>query len=296
MSWSMSDVASQNGKLFLVTGSNAGIGFATSYLLAGKGGKIVMACRSLEKGQDALNRLKTMVPGADVSLMQLDLASLASVRSFAEAFLAKYDRLDVLINNAGLMMPPLGRTADGFELQFGTNVLGHFLLTGLLLPVLINTPPARIVSLASLAHWNGRIDLNNLNAENSYGKINAYCQSKLANLMIAYELQRRLARAGYDIVSVAAHPGATKSDLGRHSLSVRFGQLFAQSVEAGAMPSIRAAVDPAVKGGEYFGPGGFLTITGPAVQQPSSKRSHDETVAKELWNRCETLTSIAYLN
>lgn len=295
MSWTMNNAGSQQGKTFLVTGANAGIGHSTARQLAEKGARVVMACRSVEKGEAALRQLQAAVPGADIRLMTLDLANLASVRAFATEFLAQHDRLDVLINNAGVMMPPAGRTADNFETQFGTNVLGHFALTGLLLPLLDRTPQARVVTMSSVAHWDGKIDFANLNAEKGYRSWRAYAQSKLANLMFAYELQRRLQRSGVSTISLGAHPGGTKSDLGRHNILLKMASPFAQSTDAGALPSLRAAVDPDARGGEYYGPGGLGTFAGAPVKQRSSRRSHDEAVAKQLWQACEELSGTRYL-
>lgn len=295
MAWSMADVASQNGKTFLITGSNTGIGYATARLLADKGATIIMACRNLTKGEQALAQLRADVPGVDCQLMTLDLASLKSVRSFAAQVNKRHQKLDVLINNAGVMIPPLGRTEDGFETQFGTNVLGHFALTGLLLPLLDKTPQARVVTLASIAHWPGRIVFDNLNAEKSYSRIGAYCQSKLGNLMFAYELQRRLQRSGSSTLSIAAHPGGTRSELSRHNPVVNLFARLAQPTEDGALPSIRAAVDTKAKGGEYYGPRGPGTIAGAPILQRSSQRSHDPAVAERLWARCEQLTEVSYL-
>lgn len=298
--WDMNRVGSQAGKTVLITGSNTGIGFATAMLLARKGAAIVMACRNTAKGQQALARIAAAAPAAPLSLVQLDLASLDSVRACATEVTQKCARLDVLINNAGLMMPPLQRTTDGFEIQFGTNVLGHFAFTGLLSPLLLRSPASRVVWLSSLAHWTGRIDFDNLNAERHYGKWRAYAQSKLADLMLAYEMQRRLQRSGATTIALGAHPGGTKSDLSRNNgmlqLFDRFGGAFIQATEDGAMPSVRAAVDPDAVGGDYYGPGGFATFTGPATKQRSSRRSHDEAVAIRLWERCEQLTAVHWLD
>lgn len=294
--WSAADIATQQGRTVLVTGSNAGIGFATARLLAAKGARVVMACRSTQKGEAALTRIRSEFPGSELQLLTLDLADLESVRRFATQMLTQHERLDVLINNAGVMMPPMGRTADGFETQFGTNVLGHFALTGLLLPLLVRTPASRVVTLASVAHWAGRIDFDNLNAEKGYRSWGAYAQSKLANLMLAYELERRLRRAGNSTtISLAAHPGGTNSDLGRHNLLLRAMSPFAQSIDAGALPSLRAALDAAAGGGDYYGPAGLATLSGPPVKQRSSRRSHDEAVAVRLWARCQQLSQVSYL-
>ncbi|MET0984872.1 MAG: oxidoreductase [Steroidobacteraceae bacterium] len=295
----MNDVRSLRGNTIVVTGSNTGIGFATAKLLASKGAAIVMACRNQEKGERARAHIKAELPHADLRVVRLDLSSLASVRECVAEVNTELDKIDALINNAGLMMPPLQRTADGFEMQFGTNVLGHFAFTGLVLPLLLRTPNARVVWLSSVAHWNGRIDFDNLNAERGYSSWRAYAQSKLGDLMLAYEMQRRLTSAGASLQSLAAHPGGTQSDLSRHNPFLRvlnvLSQPFTQSTDAGAMPSIRAAVDPSAKGGEFYGPGGMTTMTGPATRQRSSRRSHDAAVAMKLWQACEGLTGVRWL-
>jgi NAD(P)-dependent dehydrogenase (short-subunit alcohol dehydrogenase family) len=297
MKWSLDAVGSQRDKTALVTGSNTGIGFATVTALARKGARVILACRNVDKGAAALTRLRAEVPDAHASLVELDRASLASVRAAADAVRAQTKQLDVLINNAGLMMPPLSRTVDGFELQFGTNVLGHFALTGHLLPLLDRTPGARVVWLSSITHWGASIDFKNLNAEKGYKDSREYGQSKLANLMLAYEMDRRLKRAGSTTISVAAHPGFTRSELTRDlKLINRLAGPFLQPTENGALPSLRAAVDPEVKGGEHFGPGGFATIAGAPTQQRSSKRSQDATVAARLWSVCAQLTGVRYLD
>jgi NAD(P)-dependent dehydrogenase (short-subunit alcohol dehydrogenase family) len=298
MPWTLKQAGSHKGRRMLITGSNTGIGFATAKLFAQSGASIVLACRNAKKGTEALSRLRMLVPGVDASLLQLDLASLDSVRKAGETMLASRHGIDVLVNNAGLMMPPFSRTADGFELQFGTNVLGHFAFTGLLLPLLQTR--SRVVWLSSVAHWNGRIDFDNLNAEKGYGKWQAYAQSKLADLMLACEMQRRLARRGATIASLAAHPGGTRSELSRNNRLLQWlskiGSPFLQTTEAGAMPSVRAALDPDAKGGEFYGPGGLTTMAGPPVKQASSRRSRDETVATRLWQACEELTGVRWLD
>ena len=300
MAWTLEQAADQTGRRILITGSNTGIGYATAELLARKGAAIILACRSAEKGQQALAKLRAQVPQIEAELLRLDLADLASVREAAETLKTRHQRLDALINNAGLRMPPLQRTADGFELQFGTNVLGHFAFTGLVLPLLEQSPAARVVWLASVAHWNGRIDFDNLNAERGYNKWRAYAQSKLADLMLAYEMQRRLQQRGSTLRSLGAHPGGTHSELARHhwllGLIDRLTGPFMQSPAGGAMPSVRAATDRDAQGGEYYGPGGLATMSGPATRQRSSRRSHDEAVAARLWAQCETLTGVRWLS
>jgi NAD(P)-dependent dehydrogenase (short-subunit alcohol dehydrogenase family) len=298
MSWTADSMKDQKGKTFLITGSNTGIGLATAQALAGLGAHVIIACRNTQKGAAAKEQIRQRTPGAKVDQVSLDLASLASVRSCAAQVLKVYKRLDGLINNAGLMMPPLGRTDDGFELQFGTNLLGHFAFTGLLLPLMDGKRDTRIVSLGSVAHWDGEIDFNNLNAEKGYSRWRAYSQSKLANIMFAYELERRLRRKGSSILSLAAHPGGTKSELSRHSAVLKvisaLTGAFTQSPEDGALPSLRAALDPEARGGEYYGPSKMLTMRGPPVCQPSSQRSRDEAVAARLWQECERLTGVSY--
>lgn len=295
MPWTIDDIANQRGKTFVVTGANTGIGFATAQALAAKHAKVVLACRNADKGAKAIARLKAAQPDADVELSLLDLASLASVREFAVRFQVLHRQLDGLINNAGVMIPPLGRTADGFETQFGCNFLGPFALTGLLLPVLSRTVGARVVTLSSIAHWVGRIDFSNLNAERGYSKVGAYAQSKLADLIFSYELQRRLQQSGASTISIAAHPGATRSDLARHNRVVAVASRVAQSAEAGALPSLRAALDPQAKGGQYYGPAHLFTIRGPAVRQSSSTLSRNRDVAAKLWEAAQSLTAVRYL-
>jgi NAD(P)-dependent dehydrogenase (short-subunit alcohol dehydrogenase family) len=290
MIWSPESIEAQAGKTFVVTGANAGIGLETASVLAGKGAQVILACRSPEKAAHAVKQIRLLKADASVAAATLDLASLASIRAFAAGFSREHQRLDVLINNAGVMMPPLGRTADGFETQFGTNFVGHFLLTLLLLPLLNRNPGSRVVTVSSVAHWTGRIDFNNLNAEKGYSKWRAYSQSKLANLMFAYELQRRLEQSGASTISTAAHPGVTASELARHNVFLLAVQSrIAQTTAKGALPSLRAAIDPAVRGGDYFGPGGALSLTlyGDARKQQSSPRSRDKTVAARLWSTAE---------
>ncbi|MBN2303749.1 MAG: SDR family oxidoreductase [Anaerolineae bacterium] len=294
--WTTHNIPNQTGKVAIVTGANSGIGFEAARTLAAKGAQVVMACRNLEKGQTALDTICRDHPTAQAELMLLDLASLDSVRAFARAFQLKYPRLDLLINNAGVMALPKRReTADGFEMQFGVNHLGHFALTGLLLDRLISTPGARIVSVSSGAHAMGRVEWDNLNAERKYGQWSAYGLSKLANLLFTYELQRKLAAAGVDVIAAAAHPGYTATDLQRHSgfFSV-LNHIMAQDIPTGALPTLRAATDPAVSGGDYYGPDGFMAMRGYPVKVDSNKRSHDEAVAAQLWTTSEALTGVTY--
>ncbi len=283
------------GKVAIVTGANSGIGLETARSLARAGAHTILACRTPEKAQAALADIRATDPEVQVEFMPLDLASLASVEGFAEAFLARFDRLDVLVNNAGVMMTPRRNTEDGHELQFGTNHLGHFALTARLLPRLLATPGARVVAVSSLAHWFGRLDLDNLNAERRYRRAGAYFQSKLANLSFALELQRRFEAAGVDVVSVAAHPGWTHTNLVSETPTARFlAPHLGQTAERGALPSLYAALAAEVRGGEYYGPSGLFEIWGGPSHARISRRARDQALGAELWTRSESLTGLAF--
>ena len=295
MAWSEADIPDQSGRTAVVTGANSGIGFETARALAAKGARVVLACRNEEKGRDAGRRLRAAVPGADARFEPLDLGALASVRRFAEKLAAEERRLDLLVNNAGVMMPPYGKTADGFETQIGTNHLGHFALTGLLLPLLRATAKARVVSVSSLAHFWGAIAFDDLQSERSYNATRAYGQSKLANLLFARELQRRFETAGVDALSAAAHPGSTRTELQRHSgLMNAIVAVFSQQPPEGALPSLYAATAPDVRGGEYFGPSGFAGCLGPPGRARSSPRANDAAAARRLWDVSEELTRVSF--
>jgi len=293
--WSAEALGDQSGRVAIVTGSNSGIGFETARVLAGKGATVVMACRNLEKANPKADEIGAAHPDADVEVMQLDLSDLGSVQRFAEAFRAKHSRLDLLINNAGIMVPPYGKTAQGFETQFGVNHLGHFALTGSLLDLITNTPGSRIVTVSSIAHYMGRIDFADLNWEKGYRAQAAYGQSKIANLLFTYELQRRLAAAGKNTIAVAAHPGWTETNLQEHAKGVKFlNRFLAQEPLMGALPTLYAATEPSVQGAEYFGPSGFMEMNGSPKKVKSNKRSHDEDVAERLWNVSEELTGVRF--
>ena len=294
--WSTADMPDQSGKTVIVTGANTGLGFQTAKGMAAKGARVIMACRNAAKGQDALDKIKAEQPDANVSLASLNLSSLAAVKSFADSFLAENSKLDILINNAGVMVPPFGKTEDGFEDQFGINHLGHFALTGHLLGAVQATGNSRIVTVASTAHKIGKINFDNLNAEQGYKKWPAYGQSKLACLMFSQELQRRLARADSPVISVAAHPGGATTDLQRHSGYVnKLLGFIMQDSAAGALPTLRAATDPNVKGGEYYGPH-FMATRGVPVLEKLNKRASDEAVAARLWDVSEQMTGVSYLS
>jgi NAD(P)-dependent dehydrogenase (short-subunit alcohol dehydrogenase family) len=293
----LENLPDQTGRVAIVTGANTGIGFETAAALAANGAKAVMACRNRQKAEGAIDRIRERTPGADLEFVELDLASLASVERFADAFRARHDRLDLLINNAGVMIPPFGRTEDGFELQFGCNHLGHFALTGRLLDILDATPGARVVTVSSMAHRYGSIDFDNLNAEKGYDKMPAYGQSKLANLLFTFELTRRLQAAGSSVVATAAHPGWTGTDLQRHSTLIEFlNHFFAQSPPMGALPTLRAATDPQAGGGDYFGPSGLFEMRGYPIKVTAAPAAQNEVDAKRLWEVSEQLTGVSFLS
>ena len=293
--WTAEQLGDQTGRVAIVTGSNSGIGFETARVLAAKGATVVMACRSLDKANPKADEIRGAHPNANVEVMELDLSDLDSVRRLAEAFRAKHSRIDLLINNAGIMVPPYGKTAQGFETQFGVNHLGHFALTGSLLDLITSTPGSRIVTVSSVAHYMGAIHFSDLNWEKGYKAQPAYGQSKLANLLFTYELQRRLAAAGKDTLAVAAHPGWTETNLQEHSGSIRFlNRFFAQGPPMGALPTLYAATEPGVNGAEYYGPSGFMEMNGSPKKVKSNKRSHDQNVAERLWNISEDLTGVHF--
>lgn len=290
------DVTDQTGKTMVITGANTGLGFEAAAVLAGKGARVIIACRSQQKAAEARDSILGRHPGADVAIVTLDLSSLASVKK-AAAELRKEPRLDVLINNAGIMVPPYELTEDGFESQFGVNHLGPFALTGLLLEQLRATPGARIVSTSSIAHKRGKIDFDDINAERGYNPMLRYGQSKIANLYFAYELQRRLDAAGDPTLSVAAHPGIAATELLRYmpkamaTVVSLFKPLFNTAAE-GAWPTLCAATWEGVRGGDYYGPSKRRETAGPAVRVKSNRRSHDRNVARRLWDLSIEMTGV----
>jgi len=297
--WEAGDIPDQSGRTAIVTGANSGLGLVTARELARHGARVVLACRNLDKGRAALAEVGRAASDAEPELEELDLASLSSVRSFAERYMAGHDGFDLLINNAGVMAPPRRRTADGFELQFGTNHLGHFALTGLLLPVMQGRPGARVVTLSSTAHKTGRIAFDNLNGDRRYFRWRAYGQSKLANLLFALELDRRLRASGSEVISVAAHPGYAATNLQSAAaplvdrLVMKVGNaVIAQSDEMGALPTLYAATQPGVDGGMYIGPDGPGEQRGhPKVVRPN-RAARDEATARRLWEVSEELTGV----
>ena len=293
--WTTDDVPGQQGRLAVVTGANTGLGFETAQVLAARGGTVVLAVRNVEKGKQAAARIAAAAPGATVTVQELDLSSLESVRAVAAELRAGHPRIDLLICNAGVMYPPKQSTNDGFELQFGTNHLGHFALTGLLLEQMLPVPGSRVVTVSSVGHRiRARVNFDDLQWERSYSRVRAYGQSKLANLMFTYELQRRLSGAGTTI-AVAAHPGFAATELMRHTpMAAVVTPLFSQNPAMGALPVLRAATDPGVVGGQYYGPGGLLGLRGYPKLAASSRRSHDQAVQRRLWAVSEELTGVTF--
>ncbi|KAF9138311.1 hypothetical protein BGX30_009295 [Mortierella sp. GBA39] len=292
--WTEDHMPDQTGRVAIVTGSNSGIGWEAARVLATKGATVIMACRSIANANTAADQIKALKPLGKVVVMKLDLGDLESVHAFAAAFRQHYDRLDLLINNAGVAKPPYGKTAQGFEQQFGINHLGHFALTGLMLDMLDATPGARIVTVSSLSHRSGVIRFDDLNWERNYHPARAYAQSKLANLLFTYELQRRLVAAGHSTLAVASHPGWSATNALRHSSMMRsLNPFFAQSPKMGVLPTLYAATAPGVRGGDYYGPTS-LELRGYPKKVVSSASSHDEAVARRLWTVSEELTQVKY--
>ena len=294
MTWTTADIPDQTGRTVVITGANTGLGYETATTLAGRGAHVVLAVRNMDKGKAAADLIARRHPGAEVNVQELDLTSLASVRDAATELKTKHDRIDLLLNNAGVMMTPQATTKDGFELQFGTNHLGHFALTGLLLDRLLATPRSRVVTVSSIGHKLGRLHFDDLQSERRYSRAGAYSQSKLANLLFTYELARRL--AGRKTIAVAAHPGGSTSELTRHQpgwLQTAFRPLM-QDTDMGALPTLRATTDPSVRGGQYFGPDGFMEMRGYPELVTSSDRSHDIGDQKRLWTVSEQLTGVTF--
>ncbi|WP_049926299.1 oxidoreductase [Halopiger goleimassiliensis] len=307
MGWTADDVPDQTGRTVVVTGANSGIGLETTRELARNGASVIMAVRSVDRGEDAADDLREDVPDADLRVEACDLASLESVRSFADR-IADAD-LDVLINNAGVMAIPRSETEDGFETQFGVNHLGHFTLTGLLLESLLersdDDPPARIVTVSSGLHERGEIDFDDLHGEDEYDPWDAYAQSKLANVLFAYELERRLLTADANAQSMAVHPGYADTRLQYRGPEQRGSRLrvalnrvtnavLAQSADAGALPTLYAATALDAEGGAYYGPGGFMNMRGAPERQASADRSYDEETARQLWRVSRESTGVSY--
>ncbi|MDT5100180.1 MAG: hypothetical protein QOC76_3917 [Mycobacterium sp.] len=297
--WTTTDIPDQTGRIAVITGANTGLGYETATALAAKGAHVVLAVRNTDKGKDAAARITSAHQGAAVDVQKLDLTSLDSVRQAADELRSRHDTIDLLINNAGVMMTPKGTTQDGFELQFGTNHLGHFAFTGLLLDRLLPVPGSRVVTVSSVGHRFARngIRFDDLQWEKDYSRVGAYGQAKLANLMFTYELQRRL--QGTNTIAAAAHPGGSRTELTRNlpwvvgAVSGLLEPLF-QGADMGALPTLRAATDPGVIGGQYFGPDGFGEQRGYPKVVASSQASHDIEAQRRLWTVSEQLTGVEF--
>ncbi|PRP97901.1 putative ketoacyl reductase [Enhygromyxa salina] len=294
--WTHADIPDQTGKLAIVTGANSGIGFEAARALAGRGARVVLACRSVARAERAEAKILAEHGAAELVVMELDLADLDQVRSFAAAARERFERLDLLINNAGVMVPPASTTKQGFELQLGVNHLGHFALTGLVLELLCASPGARVVSVSSQAHRQGRMNFDDLDFEaRGYDRMAAYGQSKLANLLFTSELGRRLAAAGLDVIAAAAHPGWTGTNLQQHwKLANLLNPLLGMAPAKGALPTLRAATDPGVKSGDYYGPRGLYQMWGYPKRVSRSRAARSEADARRLWEVSELRTGVHY--
>lgn len=301
--FNLEEIPHQKGKIAIITGANTGLGFETAIELARKKIKIIMACRSINKAELAKEEILKHIPDAQLDIMEIDLSKLNSVRRFSDSFLAKYDRLDLLINNAGVMMPPYQQTEDGLELQMAANYYGHFLLTGSLIDIITKTKNSRIISLSSIAHRNASINFKDMQSEQKYSKFGAYGQSKLACLVFSKELQRRLeANQKTNTISVAAHPGASNTELARHLpklasiLLTPFLFLITHSPKNAAKPTILASLRKNVDGGDYYGPQGFMEMNGNPGIAKAESQAYDVLTAKRLWEESEKLTDIQFLH
>jgi len=295
--WTTKNIPDQTGRVAIVTGANAGLGLEITKGLAGAGATVIMGCRNLDKAEAAAAQVRAVVPNASLEVRKLDLASLASVASFAEEFAADATRLDILGNNAGLMALDQSTTEDGFETQFGVNHLGHFALTAHLVPILRATEGSRVVSMSSMGHRPGRMHFDDLMFDHHrYQRWGAYFQSKLSNLLFSAALQKRFATSGAPTIAVTAHPGASHTDLGAEGTGILnrmlepFGKLFSQSAAVGALPFLRAATEPGVKGGSYYGP--RYLVRGHAVAETPSRKARNSADAELLWNVSESLTDL----
>jgi NAD(P)-dependent dehydrogenase (short-subunit alcohol dehydrogenase family) len=303
--WGARDVGDQSGRRILITGGNSGVGLEAARVLAEHNGAVVIACRDLRKGERAAADIRARSGEADVELLQLDLADLAAVEAAAEEYGERFGTLDVLVNNAGVMAVPYRATVDGFELQFGTNHLGHFALTGHLLPCLLAATAPRVVTVSSGAHRAGTIDFANLDAAKGYSKWAAYCSSKLANLLFMFELQRRAVGAGIDLLSVGAHPGYANTNLQTNGPAMAgkpllerawsvFNAVAGQSAARGSLPTVYAAVSPGVAGGDYIGPSGPAELWGSPVKVRPTRAARDPALAARLWSVSQELTGVGY--
>lgn len=300
--FNLEEIKDLNNKIIIVTGANSGLGFEATKIFAEKGAKVIMACRSLKRGIKAKELILKDYKNADLVPMELDLGNLKSIKNFAENYKKAYQKIDILLNNAGVMTTPYEKTEDGFELQNGVNHLGHFALTAHLFDLIKNTKSSRIVNVSSLAHKQGKMDFDNyLFEKGSYKKMKSYAKSKLSNLLFTYELDRRIKEKGYDIKVLAAHPGVSSTDLGRYIQGknssnpfLKFAIKFGQSPKQGCLPEVRASLDENAISGQYYGPSGFTQMKGSPVIVKSSKRSHNLNDAKKLWELSESLTQLKF--
>ncbi len=304
--WTKDNIPDLKDKIIIITGANSGLGFEITKVLSKKNPTIVMACRNLEKAEKAKKDILNENPSAQLDIMQIDLSKLTSVRSFAKSFTEKYEKLDILFNNAGVMFAPKVITEDGLELHMAANHFGHFALTGLLMSHLEKTVNSRVISISSMGHRFGRINFQNLNYESGrYNKTMAYSNSKIANLYFGYELDRKLKEKGSKVLSIVAHPGWTRTnlqtaggELDNSKGQIRFwnfmNNFFSQTVDMGILPQLRAAFDSEAKGGEYFSPEKFFHLRGYPIIKPSNKRSRNEKIAKRFWEVSEELTGVSY--
>lgn len=294
--WKNDNIPDQKGRIVIITGATSGLGKEAARVLSGKNATVIMAVRNTEKGEKAAEEIRKEFPGAEISVRSLDLSSLQSVQDFADGINKEFDRLDVLVNNAGIMMCPYSKTQDGFEIQMGTNHLGHFALTGHLMPLLKKTRDSRVVATSSAAHNMGNIDFSDLNWENrKYNTQRAYGDSKIANLYFTYELMRKFNGDENAPIITAAHPGWTRTELQRHSgLASFLNNFFSQNVKMGTLPTLRAAIDVDAQSGDYYGPKGFMEMKGYPVKVKSNKRSHDIEAARKLWELSEEMTGVKY--
>lgn len=294
--WTTANIGDQSGKVVIVTGSNSGIGKETVKELASRGAKVIMAVRNLEKGRKAMTDIKQSAPNADIEVRQLDLSDLASIRKFTASINNDYNQLDTLINNAGIMMCPQVSTADGFDIQIGTNHFGHFALTGLLMPLLRKTANSQLVVLSSIAHKLAKINLDDINWQHrKYDKSKAYYESKLANTLFAFEYVRRYANDPQAPKLTLAHPGWTQTGLQQHvGFLTILNKLFAQDAPAGALPTLRAATDHSARNGDFFGPSKFFELHGRPVLVQASKDAHNQADGQRLWQISESLTGVTF--
>ncbi|MCB0846571.1 MAG: SDR family oxidoreductase [Bacteroidetes bacterium] len=301
--WTTRDIPNLSGKVAIITGANSGLGFESALEMARKGATVILAVRNLGRGRAALDKITTELEGGSLEQMKLDLSDQESIKQFVNDFNQKYDRLDILLNNAGIMAVPQGKTAQGFELQLGVNHLGHFALTGLLMDKLLSTPGSRVVNVSSKAANGGKMNFDDLMSEEKYSPIGAYSQSKLANLLFTFELQRRLEEVGAGTIALAAHPGGSKTNLANASdfgpffrfIMNNFMMKLVQEAEKGALPQLFAATAPDAKPAQYYGPNGFMEMRGSHPKEadiPSQALNAED--ARKLWEISEKLTAVSY--